>query len=132
MEAALRATVRSRASDRCEYCKYPQEFDALPFQVDHIIAEKHHGATILENLAWSCCNCNAAKGPNIAGMDLATGQLTRLFHPRNDVWEEHFVWQGALLVGLTAIGRTTVDVLGINLPEHASYRQILLDAGLMG
>lgn len=28
--------------------------DALPFQVDHIIAEKHHGPTAEGNLALSC------------------------------------------------------------------------------
>jgi hypothetical protein len=28
--------------------------DVLPFQIDHIIAEKHHGPTVAENLALSC------------------------------------------------------------------------------
>ena len=54
MDEALRQLVRQRAADRCEYCHLPAEYTDAPFQVDHIIAEKHHGPTIEENLAWSC------------------------------------------------------------------------------
>src|SRR5262245_37429314 len=125
----MRDQVRQRAGGICEYCHLPDDLDALPFQLDHIIAEKHHGLTVLENLAWSCCNCNAGKGPNIAGLDLTTGELTRLFNPRKDRWTEHFTWQGPTVVGLTAIGRTTVDVLNINLPERVAHRHLLIDAG---
>lgn len=68
MNEALRQLVRDRAGNRCEYCQLPQEFDVMPFQVDHIIAEQHHGPTVAENLAWSCLNDNLRKGPNIAGL----------------------------------------------------------------
>jgi 5-methylcytosine-specific restriction endonuclease McrA len=56
----------------------------LPFQIDHILAEKHGGETVESNLALSCPHCNRFKGPNIAGVDPATAQLTRLFDPRRD------------------------------------------------
>ena len=56
----------------------------MPFQIDHVIAEQHHGATVPENLALPCLNDNLHKGPNIAGLDPPTGLLTRLFHPRQD------------------------------------------------
>lgn len=69
MDAELRTLVWRRAGECCEYCRLPQSVDALPFQIDHIIAEKPHGPTVLENLALSCFNCNAHKGPNIAGID---------------------------------------------------------------
>ncbi|MCI0462674.1 MAG: HNH endonuclease [Gemmataceae bacterium] len=130
MDEALRQLVWERAQDACEYCHIPQRFDVLPFQVDHVIAEKHHGPTHADNLALSCYNCNSYKGPNIAGIDPDTGTLTRLFHPRQDNWDEHFAWIGPELVGLTAIGRTTIDVLSINLPERAEHRRLLLAAGL--
>ena len=75
MDSKLRETIRERALHRCEYCQVPEEFDQLPFQPDHIIAEKHGGATELDNLALSCYDCNMYKGPNIAGVDSDTGDV---------------------------------------------------------
>ena len=128
MDAALRRLVWERASSVCEYCRMPQEFDPLPFCVDHVIAQQHHGATTEANLALSCYNCNSHKGPNIAGLDQDSGALTRLFHPRTDLWENHFEWRGPTLGGLTAIGRTTVDVLQINAAERVEHRRLLMAA----
>jgi 5-methylcytosine-specific restriction endonuclease McrA len=77
--------------------------------VEHIIAIKHRGQTALDNLAWSCFQCNGNKGSDIASYDIETGELTRLFHPRTDHWEEHFeLDSNAFVVGKTAIGRVTV------------------------
>jgi HNH endonuclease len=118
------------SGDICEYCRLPQYLDALPFQIDHVIALKHHGPTSAANLALCCFNCNVHKGPNLAGLDADTGELTRLFYPRNDDWNERFFWAGPELIGHTAIGRTTIDVLNINLPERLEYRRLLLMAGL--
>jgi transposase len=56
MNEALKRLVWERAADTCEYCRLPQWLDLLPFQIDHVIAEKHHGATAPENLALSCLN----------------------------------------------------------------------------
>jgi hypothetical protein len=130
MPETLRQEVRARAQDCCEYCRLHQDFDSMPFQLEHIIAEKHHGPTTLENLAWSCLNCNVHKGSNIAGLDPETGELTRLFHPRADTWKEHFKYVDARIVGRTPVGRTTIDVLNINLPERLEVRRLLLSAGL--
>jgi len=130
MDAILRKRVRDQAKDTCEYCRMPQQYDLLPFQVDHIIAEKHHGPTDPENLAWSCCNCNAHKGANIAGLDPADKTLSQLFHPRQHQWTEHFAWHGAVLVGMTAIGRTTIDVLNINDIDRVQIREFLMEAGV--
>jgi hypothetical protein len=130
MDQSLRQLVWDRARDTCEYCRIPQSLDILPFQIDHVIAEKHHGPTTEDNLAVCCFSDNSYKGPNIAGIDPQTGQITRLFHPRRDVWKEHFRWDGAELVGLSAIGRATIDVLAINLPERIEHRRLLLAAGV--
>ncbi len=86
----------------------------LPFQVDHIVARQHSGPTTSDNLAMARYHCNRYKGPNIAGLDPASGDLVRLFHPRVDGWAEHFCWDGALIVGQSAIGRATVQVLAMN------------------
>jgi HNH endonuclease len=131
MDQSLRDQVWRRANAVCEYCHLPQQFDVLPFQVDHIIASKHHGPTTADNLALSCFDCNIHKGPNIAGIDPLTGEITPLFHPRRDHWNEHFEWDGAVLIGRTRIGRATVDVLQINLHDRQEQRRLLLEAGLL-
>ncbi|HEY5311132.1 MAG TPA: HNH endonuclease signature motif containing protein [Pirellulales bacterium] len=130
MQHAVAHLIRVRADSRCEYCCLSQNHDELPFQVDHIIARKHGGTDDHENLAWACLSCNNHKGPNIAGLDPDTSQLTRLFNPRSDRWLEHFTWDGAVLQGLTGIGRTTVLVLAINLPYRVELRTSLLAEGL--
>ncbi len=65
MDSTLREAIRERARRVCEYCRLPEEYDRLPFQPDHIIAEKHRGPTVVENLAWSCYDCNMYKGPKL-------------------------------------------------------------------
>jgi hypothetical protein len=124
-DADLSREVIQRANGRCEYCRFPQAVAELPFHIDHIIAEKHGGATEGPNLAWACFSCNMHKGPNIAGIDPNSRQLTRLFHPRVDRWEDHFRWQGAELIGLTEVGRTTIAVLNMNDPDGIAVRQAL-------
>jgi hypothetical protein len=56
-------------------------------------------------------------------------QHTRLFHPRQHKWSWHFRWKGAILVGRTAIGRTTVAVLSMNLPHRVALREALIATG---
>lgn len=129
MKAALRRQVWSRAAGRCEYCRMPQSCDPLPFGIDHIKAQYHRGRTSADNLAAACFACNTFKGCHAAGYDPETGELTRLFHPRIDAWDEHFTWVGAELVGRTTIGRTTIEVLRINLPERIEHRRVLIELG---
>ena len=83
-----------------------------------------------DNLAYACAHCNLHKGPNIAGLDPTTGDLTRLFHPRTDDWGTHFEWSAHLLVGRTPIGRTTVVVLAMNDAAHRVVRAALLAEGV--
>ena len=73
MNRELVGLIWRRAGDRCEYCLIPQFAFPLPFQVDHILAEKHGGVTVEENLALACPHCNRFKGPNIAGVDPEQG-----------------------------------------------------------
>ena len=126
----LRSLIRERARRRCEYCRLPEGLTQTPFQSDHIIAEVHDGPTAAENLAFACYYCNTYKGPNLAGMDAESGQVTRLFHPRLDDWQEHFRWAGGELAALTPIGRATIRVLRINHPDFSAMREALMQAGL--
>ena len=129
MARVNRRIVRERANDRCEYCRLPQSVSVLPHEIDHIRARKHHGPTTLQNCCWACAYCNGAKGSNPAGYDPETGQLVGLFHPRTDTWAEHFAWYSAVLIGLTPVGRATIDVLRINDPERVENRRLLREAG---
>jgi hypothetical protein len=107
----------------------PETLSELHHVVDHIIATQHRGPTLSENLALCCGRCNRHKGPNVGGIDPATGQLTRLFNPRADRWSEHFSWSGARIVGVTDVGRATVQVLAINHPHRLAARRALIAAG---
>jgi hypothetical protein len=129
MDAALVDLVWERADSICEYCGLPAALSLLGFEIDHIIAQKHSGASVPNNLALSCFYDNCFKGPNIAGLDPLTDQVTRLFNPRRHKWHRHFRWHGPILLGRTAIGRATVSVLCINLPFRVAHRQSLIDEG---
>ena len=124
-------TVWRRATDRCEYCRIASSDYRLPFQIDHMIARQHGGSDDLENLALACLHCNRHKGPNIAGRDPITGEIERLFDPRKDAWGEHLQLQGPVVVGLTAIGRVTVQVLAMNEPGFLAARAALVEEGRM-
>jgi hypothetical protein len=125
----LARSVRERAGGRCEYCLMPQFVFPLPFQIDHIVAEKHGGETVPSNLALACPHCNLYKGPNIAGYDRNSGQLVGLFHPRTDLWTEHFQFEGPRIVGRTPVGRVTVQVLAMNAEDLLLFRVELLEEG---
>ena len=94
----------------------------LAFHIEHIIPRQHGGVTAEQNLALSCPSCNLHKGSNLSGIDPDSGEICRLFHPRSDVWEEHFFIEEARLCGRTAIGRVTVWVLDANADEQVQHR----------
>ncbi len=130
MAASLSQIVRERAAGRCEYCRLPQAATSVPFEIDHIISRKHHGPSIVSNLANACWYCNSFKGSDISGIDPRTRKLTKLFHPRRHKWTHHFRYDGPMLLGRTAIGRTTIRVLQINCDEALTLRESLIAEGL--
>jgi hypothetical protein len=123
MDARQRQRVRQRAAGRCEYCRLRQEQEPLPFHVEHVTPRQHGGKDALENLALACHHCNLHKGPNLSGLDPLTAELTRLFHPRLDDWNEHFSRRGGRIVGLSPVGRTTVHLLRVNAPGRLQLRE---------
>ena len=131
MDRDLEKLVWSRAGAVCEYCQMPAQFDDLPFEIDHVLAIAHGGKTVTGNLALSCFPCNRFKGPNLAGLDPKTSRLARLFHPRRHAWPRHFRWEGAILIGLTPIGRTTIRVLHINDLLRVRLRTQLITEGVL-
>ena len=101
----------------------------LRHQIDHIIARQHGGSEDASNLALCCVHCNLHKGPNVAGIDSITQEVVRLYHPRRDKWREHFAWRGAVLIGLTSVGRATIQVLAVNDPNTIAVREALVTEG---
>ena len=130
MDATLREFVRERAGNGCEYYLLKQEH--LPFstfQVEHIIPRKHGGDDTPANLALACDRCNSHKGANLTGIDPETAKIVPLFNPRQHLWEEHFCLCDVIIVGLTAVGRTTVRVLGMNEERRVRLRAVLKQYG---
>ena len=98
MDARTREFVRRRAGNACEYCRIAQESTPLiPFHIEHIVPKQHGGTDDPEHLALACDRCNAYKGPNLTSVDPDTGAVVALFHPRHDLWSEHFVLKGGSL-----------------------------------
>jgi hypothetical protein len=127
--AELRRLVMRRANGQCEYCLIREDDSAFNLQVEHIISEKHGGATSSDNLACSCVFCNRFKGSDIASVSPTTGQLVRLFHPRRDRWADHFQIDGALIVPVTEIGEATARLLRVNADDRILERSMLQASG---
>jgi len=130
MNRADRKFVRVRALNRCEYCLILQDYSDVPHHFDHVRASKHRGPSTTTNTCPACAQCNLAKGTNVAGFDTETDELERLYNPRLDQWNEHFAWDGAFLIGLTPLGRVTIDLLCINRMSRVAHRRILWECGI--
>jgi hypothetical protein len=46
----------------------PQEWDPTPFEIDHIIADKHKGPPVASNLCLGCFYYNSFKGSRTSGI----------------------------------------------------------------
>ena len=114
--AEIRRKVFERANGFCEYCRSNSRFSGSPFEIDHIFPEFEGGNSESKNLALACHGCNLFKSSKTEFFDLETGKVVRFYNPRIDGWTEHFAWANDFtdVVGLTAIGRATVEALKLN------------------
>lgn len=130
LPSGVRELVQQRAEGVCEYCRLPQDASILPHQVDHIIGRQHRGSDDAENLCLCCIRCNLRKGPNIASVDPDTKLVVALYHPRRQSWRQHFsLGPDAIIKGLTAEGRTTVELMDMNDADRVRLRALLLRRG---
>ena len=129
ISADLRRLVEMRANHLCEYCLIHEEDTYLGCQVDHVIAEKHGGETVEGNLSYACTYCNRAKGSDVGSIASSTGEFTRFFNPRIDRWFDHFRLEGVIIEPITAIGETTIRILGFNDAGRLLERETLRDIG---
>lgn len=124
---AKRKLIEERAKGLCEYCRCTQEFSPQPFTIEHIIPKSKGGTDDLENLALACSACNNSKYDKIESLDPLTGRKALLYHPRNDEWNEHFMWNRDFteIIGLTKTGRATVRALKLNRERIVKIRKSL-------
>jgi HNH endonuclease len=130
---STRAAVVARAGDRCEYCRLPSRGQVATFPIDHVIPRTAGGTESLDNLSLACPHCNAQKWAYTDETDPDTGEPSRLFNPRFDVWEEHFRWSAAewgILEGRTPVGRATIIRLQMNAPDLVAVRRLLAALGV--
>jgi hypothetical protein len=126
---ALYRLVVERANHRCEYCLLPDRYTYQPFEVDHVFATKHRGETTEENLCYSCFTCNRHKGSDLTSLDEDGETIIRLFHPRRDLWSEHFSLNGPIIEGKTETGRVTANLLQFNNMDRIAEREDLINRG---
>jgi hypothetical protein len=129
--AKLKRLAPARARGRCEYCLSPVSHAVSSFAIEHIIPLEKGGKTTASNLALSCQGCNNHKHIKTEAIDPITKRQVPLFHPRRRKWREHFAWSEdcSLVIGLTPIGRATIEALQLNRPGVVNLRQLLYDAG---
>jgi hypothetical protein len=129
--AQQKKAVAERANRCCEYCKSQVSFAIQPFSIEHIIPKSQGGRTTLDNLALACQGCNNHKYNKTEGRDLISGNIVPFYHPRQQRWSEHFVWNEdfILIIGLTPVGRTTVDALQLNREGVVNLRRVLYAMG---
>ena len=127
--SSLRQLVMERSQGKCEYCLIHQDDSIYSHEVDHVIARKHGGQTVAENLALSCLSCNRHKGSDLATFDPITNEVVLLFNPRRQNWRDHFTLEGTQIRGITSTGRATVFLLKLNAPTRLAYRQALIAQG---
>ncbi|MDP9054320.1 MAG: hypothetical protein M3N93_08475 [Acidobacteriota bacterium] len=64
-------------------------------------------------------------GSDIGSIDPESGELTPLFNPRLDRWDDHLCIRHGEMSALTAIGRVTIKLLQLNRAARIAERQIL-------
>lgn len=129
---AVDRRVREAARHRCGYCLSPQRLVMARLEIEHVIPVAKGGSSDESNLWLSCPLCNGAKSDRTSAVDPETKQDVPLFHPRTQVWSEHFKWSddGLRILGLTPTGRATVAALHLDSdPDALLVRSYWVQAG---
>lgn len=127
---SIQQQVRERANYLCEFCHANERWQYVKFTVDHVLPVSLGGGDRLENLTLACFHCNRRKTNRLTGIDPESQAEVSLFNPRQDCWQENFIWSmdGTSIEGISAIGRATVAVLVLNrdrvIPIRVADREI--------
>jgi hypothetical protein len=128
---SVRQRVRETARFRCGYCLTQENVVSYPLHIEHLLPEAKGGKSDEENLWLSCSVCNNFKGTQTHAENPETGESLALFNPHTQNWSEHFAWNegGTHVVGLTLMGRATVNALKLNAPFRIISRQRWVSVG---
>ena len=74
--------------------------------------------------------CNRHKGTNLSAVDPDSGKVVFLFNTRAEKWEGHFEIALALILGTSAVGRATAQLLKMNADRRVELRYELINQGL--
>ena len=128
---AIRQAVWERASFCCEYCFSQGKYCPDPLSVEHLIPRSRGGSNDESNLALSCQGCNGYKHVAVSATDPVTEKDVPLYHPRLDVWSDHFAWSAGFteIIGKTPTGRATVERRRLNRAPLVNLRIVLRSLG---
>ncbi|RUT02572.1 HNH endonuclease [Dulcicalothrix desertica PCC 7102] len=127
----LQKEVRAKFCDCCAYCRTAEFLIATTFEFEHIRPRSAGGETNFNNICLACPSCNRYKASRQTGLDIEQGQEAALFHPQQQLWEEHFAWNEDCteIIGITEIGRATISVLKMNRPQLIRIRKMWVEMG---
>ncbi len=127
----LRERIARQALYRCGYCLTQEAVVGTAMEVEHIFPFSLGGPTVEDNLWLACSFCNLHKGTRTFAEDPTSGQVSLLFNPRFQVWEDHFAWEdrGTRIAGRTPVGRASIRTLKLNRPLLVEARQLWVAAG---
>jgi hypothetical protein len=120
---ALYQRIAKRARHRCECCGLSQHGQEARFHAAHVVPRTAGGPTTPENLALACASCSLRKGAKQTALNPDSGEEVPLFNPRTQVWTEHFRWEAARIVSLSATGSATAAALAMNRPLIIAIRE---------
>jgi hypothetical protein len=124
---AIKDQVIARAGGCCEFCLAQLRFSPNSFHIEHHIPISRGGANTVENLTLACPQCNLHKATKTEAIDPVSGQVVSLFNPRQMNWSDHFTWSNdsTHMIGITPIGRATVELLQTNRENLVNLRRVL-------
>jgi hypothetical protein len=114
----------------------PEAISPDRFEVEHILPRALGGSDQMANLALVCSPCNRRKYQAAHAVDPVSEDfaVVPLFNPRRNVWRVHFNFAftatGIRIVGLTPVGRATVERLGMNDAHVVRARSVWAIVGL--
>ncbi|WP_310488808.1 HNH endonuclease signature motif containing protein [Chamaesiphon sp. VAR_69_metabat_338] len=125
--AQQKELITQRARGYCEYCWSQVKYSPDPFSIEHIIPLSKGGTYDLDNLALACQGCNNRKYNHIEAIDPIDGNFVQLYHPRQQLRSEHFIWSDDFteLIGISPTGRATIVRLQLNREGVVNLRRVL-------
>lgn len=131
ISSELKQLVIDRARGCCEYCYSQSRYGMQSFSIEHIRPLSKDGVSKEDNLALSCQGCNGHKYNKTESYDPVSIKKVSLFHPREQKWSDHFVWNEdySLIIGITPTGRATVETLQLNREGLVNLRKVLYVIG---